>query len=172
MSADGVQIYFGSYLSTHEVQQDYNPLIVRRTVEAPDMIGECAGHDLNFGAFFEWHLSAGHYQTAIVFFVLKRSNDPLGYRHRSSLIADQMRDAYRRVYRAPPLIGATHRDEKICRKERPRLPTDPARMTDPPQIARQVNIEPLALEMEQRFLLAVRMRLGDEPAERSCIAPS
>ncbi len=91
MRADHVQAYLRPDLPAHKVEQDDNAFVVGRTFKPSDMIGERAGHNLHFSAPFERNFAAGHYQSAIVFFVLQYIDNARRHRDRSTLVADQMR---------------------------------------------------------------------------------
>src|SRR6185369_70411 len=81
-------------------------------------------------------------------------------------MADQSRDADRRIHRAPALGQQIDGDENILREKRRRHEIHLSRMAAALQVSRQVNLEALALQMKCRRVFRARTSLDHMPGNR------
>src|SRR6185437_12699303 len=93
-------------------------------------------------------------------------------RHRDRLLgpAHQPDHADGGADRPPQLRQPVEPDEQIAWEQRPRHQRTPARMPYPAAIARQIDAVALALQMVERLVFGVRLRVGGIPGDHAVVS--
>src|SRR6201996_8920841 len=160
---DQVGVKYNSDLAAEEIEEDRDAFALRHAFEQTEAGRECAVEYADSVACAKRRPEIELDEAVGILAAFQSFDDPVGHRGGIFAVTDKPGHADRRVDRSPALRRKVDRHKQIAREQRRRDGFDAAGMAPSLQIAGEIDIESLTIEVRSRFRLAVRMGMGDEP---------